>query len=195
MVADRGNEGIQVLDKRSGQAIKIFGRQGSATGEFGWPIGVCVDDRDRVIVSDFWNDRVQVFDEGGKFLFQLGNNFEKLNNPFHCVSYKESFIVADSHNHVIKVFDSESQFLYKFGGRGNEDGQFEYQDGLIVDGRGNLLVCDRGNNRIQMFTMNGRYVGKTTCELRDPLLAALLDDDKLVVTEKDGNRISVIKYT
>ena len=66
--------------------------------------------------------------------------------------------MADSHNHVIKVFDSESQFLYKFGGRGNEDGQFEYPDGLIVDGRGNLLVCDRGNNPAYTDVHNERTV-------------------------------------
>ena len=143
-----------------------------------------MDNRDRVIVSDCCNNRVQVFNEGGKFLFRFGNKSEKLNRPSHCVSYKDSFIVADSDNHVIKVFDNEGQFLYKFGRHGNEDGQFEYPYGLVLDGRGNLLVCDGGNKRVRMFIMDGRFVGKTTCELRQPVFAALLDDDKLVVTER-----------
>ena len=195
VVADTGNHRIQVLDKRSGQLIGTFGRQGSATGEFVRPAGVCVDNRDRVIVTDCGNHRVQVFDEGGKFLFQFGNKFEKLNYPFHCVTYQDSFIVADKENHVIKAFDSKGQFLYKFGGHGNEDGQFGYPGGLVVDGRGNLFVRDRSNERVQMFTMDGRFVGKTACELRYPVFTALLDDDKLVITEMDGGRISIVKLT
>ena len=194
-VADSGNNRIQFLDKKSVRVIRTFGRQGSATGEFKCPTGVCVDDRDRVIVSDGGNDRVQVFDESGKFLFQFGNESERLEYPYQCVSYHHSFIVADYYNHMIKVFDSEGQFLYKFGGCGSENGQFKYPSGLVVDGRGNLLVCDRDNNRVQMFTMYGRFVGKTTCQLRAPVFAALFDDDKLVVTEHEGNRISIIKVT
>ena len=193
VVGDGYNNRIQVMDKGSGRVIRTFGLPGSATGEFKQPVGVYVDDKDRVIVSDGGNDRVQVFDKGGKLLFQFGNKSEKFNHPFHCVSYQESFIVADSDNHVIKVFDSEGQFLYKFGKRGEEDGQFEDPSGLVVDCRGNLLVCDRGNNRVQMFTVNGRFVGKTTCQLRNPLFAALLDDDTLIVTEFSGGRINAIK--
>ena len=154
-----------------------------------------MDDRDRVIVSDCLNNRVQVFNESGKFLFQFGSESEELNHPYHCVSYQDSFIVADSSNNVIKVFDNEGRFLYKFGGRGNEDGQLYTPDGLVVDGRGNLLVCDRGNQRVQMFTIDGRFVGKRTCELCDPVFAALFDDDKLVVTEIYSGRINVIKLT
>ena len=46
-----------------------------------------------------------------------------------------------------------------------------------------------------MFTMDGRFVGKTTCWLHGPFSAALLDDDKLVITEIKGKRISVIELT
>ena len=192
VVGDGGNHRIQVLDKRSGRVKRTFGHKGNAAGEFNFPAGVCADNANRVIVADCCNHRVQVFDDGGKFLFQFGNKPEKLNFPFHCVSYQDLFIVADKDNHVIKVFNSEGQFLHKFGRHGNEDGQLNCPDGLVVDGRGNLLVCDRYNNRVQMFTMDGRFVGKTTCELRDPGFAALLDDDKLVVTETAGSRLSVI---
>ena len=197
VVADLWNHRIQILDKRSGRKIRTFGCFGSLTGQFNDPRGVYVDERDRVIVADRNNNRIQVFDEDGNFLFQFGNKTENLKEPFHCVSlYQDSFFVSDRGNDVIKVYDSDGQFLYLFiGESGEEIGQFQYPRGLVVDGRGNLFVCDSDNHRVQMFTVDGRFIGKTTCELKVPAFAALLDDDKLVVSELWGNRLSVFKLS
>ena len=190
VVADSGNDRIQILDKRSGRIIRTFGCLGSLTGKFMCPDGIYVDERDRVIVADYGNSRIQVFDEDGNFLFQFGN---KSKETVHCVSYQDSFFVAS--NHMIKVYDSDGQFLYKFGEYDEENGQIIHPSGLVEDGRGNLFVCDCYNNRVQMFTVDGRFIGKTTCELKSPWFAALLDDDKLVVSELEGNRLSVFKLS
>ena len=39
------------------------------------------------------------------------------------------------------------------------------------------------------------FIGKTICELQHLVFSALLDDDKLVVSELDRGRLSVLKLS
>ena len=194
VVADCYNHRIQVLNKDSGDVIKCFGSKGSAAGQFSEPDGVFVDGSDRIIVTDSDNDRVQVFSSTGEFVFKFGGQGEqKLNDPTHCISVNNVFIVSDTSNHCIKVFDTNGKFLYKFGEGGSEDGYFNLPWGLAVDGKGNLLVCDSWNERVQLMTVDGQFIAKTTCQLSYPRYAAVMDDGKIVVSESYNQRLSVIQ--
>lgn len=51
-----------------GALIQSWGEPGSGPGEFRLPHGIWVTDDGRVLVTDRENDRVQVFDLGGRFL-------------------------------------------------------------------------------------------------------------------------------
>jgi hypothetical protein len=53
-----------------GRHLTSFGRPGSGPGELTTPHAVWVDRRDRVLVADRENDRVQLFDRAGRFLEQ-----------------------------------------------------------------------------------------------------------------------------
>ena len=63
----------------------------------------------------------------------------------------------------MKVFGCSGKFLYKFGEEGNADGQFQTPTGLCIDKYGNVLVCD---HRIQQFTLEGTFSGKTSTNLK-----------------------------
>jgi len=56
--------------------------------------------------------------------------------------------VADTELGCIKKFDKRGTYLGSFGSVGYGPGQFRYPCGLLLDGKGNLYVCDRGNSRI-----------------------------------------------
>ena len=79
-------------------------------------------------------------------------------------------LVADGVNGCIIVFDQSGTFLYKFGKLGNQDGQFNGPWGMLLDSSNNLLVCDCGNNRVQQFSLDGRFTGKTITDLPDPVV-------------------------
>ncbi len=49
------------------------------------------------------------------------------------------------------MFTSEGQFLISLGRKGEGPGEFDYPCGLAVDVSGVVYVCDRVNNRIQLF--------------------------------------------
>jgi hypothetical protein len=61
----------------------------------------------------------------------------------------------------INQYDSKGTYIRTFGGKGTEPGQLDCPHGLTVDTRGPeplLMVADRGNKRIQTFTLDGRHI-------------------------------------
>ena len=145
--------------------MNSFGRYGTGNGEFRDPVSVCLDDQGQIVVAEVYNNRVQVFAKDGTPMFDFGDSGpEKLNFPKGCVFYKNMLIISDSRSACLKVFDSSGKFLRKIGEKGMEDGQFRKPWGLCVDHHENLLVTDYGLGRVQQFTIEGQYTGKTVSE-------------------------------
>ena len=168
LVADQLNHRIQQLNVQTGNFVKSFGKKGSGDGELKNPKSVCItSDRRFIIVADYNNTRVQVFTMDGEPVFKFGDSGpERLDHPIDCVCYEEKFIVTDRDNNCVKVFDERGQFLYKFGEKGNGDGQMDQLYGLCVDKHNNVFLCDQGNNRIQQFTLEGTFTGKTSTNIQ-----------------------------
>ena len=66
--------------------------------------------------------------------------------------------VADGGTHAIHHFKNEGAFIKDFGGVGGANGQFRQPYSVAVDGDGNIYVADYGNDRIQKFSPNGRFL-------------------------------------
>ena len=140
------------------------------------------------------NNRVQVMSKEGEALFTVGDSGpEKLSTPYSCISYKNIFLVTERDNHVIKAFDASNTFLYKFGEKGNQDGQFNSPRGMCLDGSDNLLVCDSENNRVQQFSLDGRFTGKTTVPLQGPLGIVTAPDGSILVSCKVAKKVYILR--
>ena len=197
LVGDDDNGQIQQFNVQTGNFVKSFGKRGTGDGEFIAPQGIFISDEGHVIVADCLNNRIQVFDEDGKFMSKFGDNGPgELCEPSGCIYHKNKFIVSDSGNHCLKVFGKAGKFLYKIGEEGEADGQFSYPWGLCVEKYGDhqsLLVCDRDNGRIQQFTMEGRFIGKTVFRLGDPNAIATTPDGRILVCDCKDKSIYVLK--
>jgi hypothetical protein len=70
--------------------------------------------------------------------------------------------VADGYgSSYITQYDQHGAFIRTFGGKGKDAGQLDCPHGLIVDERGKepvLLVADRGNRRLQTFSLDGKHL-------------------------------------
>ena len=61
------------------------------------------------------------------------------------------------------------------------------------------MVCDTGNNRIQVFKLNGKFVGKfgtngsTIGELKSPWSVAVLSNDLIVVSDFGNDYIQMFE--
>jgi len=82
-----------------------------------------------------------------------------------------------------------------WGSTGSGPGEFDGPLGIAVDGSGFVYVSDAGNDRIQKFTADGRFVtewggtGRAPGELRRPMHLELAGDSLLYVAEFLNDRI------
>jgi sugar lactone lactonase YvrE len=60
-------------------------------------------------------------------------------------------------------------FLGKEGQAGPADDQFNDPQGVATDDKGNLYVCDRGNNRVLIFSAAGKLLGKFAASLPEQI--------------------------
>lgn len=121
---------------------------------------------------------VYKFSPDGKVLLTLGTpgvagdgTGERLNEPCDVATAPNGDIfVADGHSgqdpnapaHTvarIAKFTKEGRFLMSWGRLGGDPGEFRTPHGLAFDSRGRLLVADRGNDRIQIFSQEGTFLG------------------------------------
>ena len=191
LVADELNHRIQQFDVQSGKLVKSFGKQGTGDGEFRYPSSVCMDNKGQVVVTEFGNNRIQVLTKDGVPVFKFGDTAPTLNRPLGCVCHNNMFIVSDSFNHCLKVYDGSGKFLHKIGEEGEADGQFKKPWGLCVDKYGNVLVCDRNKNRIQQFTVEGRFTGKHA--VNKPWGITTTTYYNILISETSTNKMFIIK--
>jgi hypothetical protein len=76
-----------------------------------------------------------------------------------CVAPNGDIYVADGYGQSwIHQYDASGSYIRSWGGKGSEPGQMICPHGISVDLRGpepELYVADRGNFRIQVFTLDG----------------------------------------
>jgi DNA-binding beta-propeller fold protein YncE len=85
------------------------------------------------------------------------------------------------------------------GGKGKENGQFDFPRGLAVDSAGNILVSDTNNGRIQKFSPTGVFlsvIGKTgqgPGEFRGPGGIAVDSSGNIYVADVENHRVQKLK--
>ena len=160
-VADTHNHRVQVLNSDL-TFSSTFGREGVDEGNcFDSPYGIACDSAGKVYVADTWNHRIQVFTAEGRFLRSFGSCGEgkgELWIPTGVAVDSRSGLVYVSENgdraavfDRVSVFTTGGQFVTSFGTGGKEPGEFQGPRGLAVDNSGVVYVCDRGNDRVEMF--------------------------------------------
>ena len=182
LIAEELNHRIQHINIQTGTVMKSFGKCGFGKGEFKNAVDVCLDDEGRIVVTEGCGHRIQVLSKDGETISIFGNSYpEKLSFPMSCFPYKNKFLLTDMGNHCLKVFDQSGTFLYKFGKRGNNNGQLSWPLHMHLDSSNNVLVCDTKNNRIQQFSLDGRFTGKTITDLPSPTGIAMAPDGRILV--------------
>jgi len=65
IASDSGNHRVQVLSSIDGSFLFEFGSRGNQPGQLEYPQGVCIANQGRIIVVDYFNNRLQAFNHEG----------------------------------------------------------------------------------------------------------------------------------
>ena len=128
-------------------SIVATGKEGIASGELYNPCAVAIHEETHLIfVANQVNYRVEIFSETGEFLNQLGVG--QLSRPYGITTHGDSVYVSNEDDTVSKFSLSEMCHIRKIGGRGSNNGQFDYPRQLTTDPVGRVFIADCFNDRI-----------------------------------------------
>lgn len=196
-VADWSSGGIVIFDRDA----KKVGVWGPITGvPIRKPLGLAIDDDDRLFVTDGDLGLVTCLSAEGVPLAQFGR--AELDRPTGIAldQKRNRLYVSDTKAHRIAVFDSETFEFQRYIGRksaAREPGTFRSPLGLAVDGRGFLYVVDTMNRRIQIFNRRGVFVrefgshGRRPGQFSRPKGIALDSEGHIYVTDAEFNNFQI----
>ena len=110
-----------------------------------------------------------------------------------AVAESGEVFVADGYaNCRVHKFDAEGEHLMSWGEPGSGPGQFMLPHSVWVDSGGRVLVADRENDRLQVFSQNGRFVSLWPAELIGPAAVFVDSEGTAFVAEHNGGLFSVL---
>ncbi len=156
-VADSGNSRIQKFSSE-GEFISAFGKPGTGEGELREPNAVAIDSAGDIYVVDALNHRLIKFKSDGSFIKQWLGPETNFYGPrdLAIAPNKQIYILDQGRTRVVK-FDPQSEKFSEWGNKGTEAGEFNDPTGLTI-GDNFIFVTDAGNNRIQIFDLDGKFI-------------------------------------
>ena len=198
VVADTFNNRLQIFTER-GEYLAQIGSEENPDHQFNSPMGLSVDNDGNIIVADSDNKLIKIFTPSGQFLRKFGGE-DLLVHSLHCIQKDQYFIVSDEGDDSIKVFNTDGDFLDKFGNEGKGDVEFSAPHCLSVDKAEHLMVCDCGNNIVQVLDLSGKCITKIRVPyggeiepFQLPTSTAVLTDGRIVLTDNFNNRMLIIE--
>jgi DNA-binding beta-propeller fold protein YncE len=174
----RGDRPVIVYD-RAGRFLHSWG-EGAFTAR---THGITIGPDDAVYCTDDGNHTVRKFTRDGTLLMTLGTmnvpsdsgyngkdtaTVPRPAGPFNrptnlAVGPRGDLYVSDGYGNCrLHRFSAGGELLHSWGTPGSGAGQFFIPHGIAVAADGRVFVCDRENDRIQIFSPDGEYLDEWT---------------------------------
>ncbi|GHJ37953.1 peptidyl-alpha-hydroxyglycine alpha-amidating lyase family protein [Streptomyces sp. TS71-3] len=183
-VFNRGNMPVLVLD-RDGDLVDMWGNDTPFDGtervedpygntlhrwrgcRFLRPHAVTVDHEDNLWLVDDIGNRVTKTDRKGRTLLTLGtgrptgfHSGDPFNRPTDVAvspATGDVFVSDGYGNSRVHRYDASGALRTSWGAPGTDPGEFSLPHGVAVLGDGGVIVCDRENHRVQVFSRDGEF--------------------------------------
>ena len=184
-----------IYDKRiflfaeNGQFIRYIGVEHVKTPHF-----VSVSSDGRIITSDSNDKTIKVLTADGKKLLQSFKSLDRNETPVCVVYHQAKFFASFNFAGRLVVFNNAGEYLHDIGSKGSGDGQFSGPTGLVIDKLNRLIVCDAGNSRVQLLTLEGKYIAQIPGSFFKggyPHSAVISNTGNLFVTDSWGHCVHV----
>ncbi|MEX2081461.1 MAG: peptidyl-alpha-hydroxyglycine alpha-amidating lyase family protein, partial [Dehalococcoidia bacterium] len=162
-----GNEtpfaGMTQVTDPYGNGVKVW-----AGCQYTWAHSVRVDHQDNVWLVDVTGKQIFKTDRSGRALMTIGTGVpaprqsgEMFNRPTDVAIHPRSgeLFVSDGYgNSRIHRLGADGAHLLSWGEPGTDAGQFSLPHSITVLDDDRVVVCDRENHRVQVFTLEGASV-------------------------------------
>lgn len=161
------NDGIYIFSKSGKLKDKIMGRgikprKGRKIGDFNFPNGIVIDQRNGdIYITDVLNRRVKALNNKGTVRWIVGKpdvkakirSFFGLPRGITLDPARNYLYITDTFANRIVVLDTKGRLISIIGERGADDGQFNFPEGITFKD-GVFYIADRENNRIEALKVN-----------------------------------------
>jgi sugar lactone lactonase YvrE len=174
---------------RSEHPVLVYERDGRFVGSWGEGVftmrahGVTIAPDDTLWFTDDGDQTVRRFSRGGRLLQTIGTSgvasdtgydgkvvtsIARGGPPFNrptslAVAPNGDLYVSDGYGNArVHHFSADGELRRSWGEPGNGPGQFMLPHGVAVHPDGRVFVCDRENDRIQIFSPEGEFLEQWT---------------------------------
>ncbi len=193
-VFSRGNTTGPAYGASAAQLLE-FGADGKFLREIGhnlyaWSYAhsVKIDPQDNIWVADKGSDVIVKFNPQGRVLMVFGRKQEASDEGTGPLKHVKPPLPAEDglfrqvtdvawdtagntyisdgyiNSRIAKV-SKDGDWLQSWGEPGSKPGQFDTPHSLAVDAQNNIYVADRGNHRIQVFDVDGKFLRQITIDV------------------------------
>lgn len=161
---------------------------------------IYISPTDDIYLADRDAHQVLKYTPEGTLVMALGMRDQAaLQQPFNhpsdiAVAPSGDIYISDGYgNSSIHMFSAEGEFLGSFGSPGRGPGQFRVPHSLWVAKDGRVLVCDRENDRVQVFAADGTYLTEWT-DFKAPM-GIYMDAQQTVYVTDQIPRLSIFNLS
>jgi sugar lactone lactonase YvrE len=202
-----------VVFDRDGNYLSSWG-----AGLFAFPHTIRVDHRDNLWLVDRDHGQMMYFTPDGTLLRTVGTKgyrsdtgvdpneprssaYRKVTHgggPFNlptdvAVAPSGEMFVTDGYGNArVHKFAADGTYLSSWGGPGTGPGQFNLPHGVWIDRHGRVMVCDRENDRVQVFDQRGTLLHVWPTRLIGPATLYVDAADVVYIPEHNGGLMSVL---
>ncbi|MDA0350588.1 MAG: peptidyl-alpha-hydroxyglycine alpha-amidating lyase family protein [Chloroflexi bacterium] len=187
-VFNRGQWPVMIFDA-GGHFLDSWG-----AGEFVRPHGIAFDPEGNLYLTDVGLHTVQKRRPDGTLLLEIGEprvpapvqSGIPFNQPTQVAVHADSgeIFVSDGYgNSAVHHFSADGKLLKSWGEPEDGPGQFSLPHAICFVGNDKLLVADRENFRLQLFTLEGEFLAQKHMHKPQALFAGRGDDTNIYVAE------------
>jgi sugar lactone lactonase YvrE len=192
---------------RSEHPLVIFDTEGNFLEEWGYGLlqdahGLYIDAEDNVFCTERNTHCIHKFNNKGELLMTLGTpGVEGANDgdPFRLptdlgiASTGELFVSDGYGNARVHKYTADGKLIKSWGTWGDGPSQFKLSHCVRVDRYDRVWVCDRENDRIEFFDLEGNFTGEWTGLAKPDTIYFDPHDDVVYIAELE-QQVSIFDF-